>query len=191
HLWPGLNRTSGACAWPPEGPARGERWDHGRGNRRRAIREALRRADHFEFRLFLRSCVSSPQRIVRVQVCSAAARLNHFPARTSGFLVEKIQHLLARDPLNLDALGPAVFAASNSNSRLWPFQKLCQQNDKGLIGAIFDRRCTETDLQCSLQGSGYFIFAGAWLDTHGQVDRAPGHILGKIQIAIAYQALSY
>src|SRR5208282_412344 len=127
-------------------------------------------------------CIPTP-RIVRVQVCSAAARFNHSSARTSGFLVEKIQYLLARDSMNFDALGPAVFAALNSNSRLWPFQKFCQENDKSFIGAIFDRWCAEADFQSAFHGPGDFIFAGAWLHAHGQIDRSLGSILGKFQKA--------
>src|SRR5208337_4872105 len=68
-------------------------------------------------------------------------------AGTSSFHLEKIQDLLARDPLNFDTFGPAVFAALDSNSRLWPFQKFRQENDQRFVGAAFYRGRAKAYLQ--------------------------------------------
>ena len=55
--------------------------------------------------------------------------------------------MLAGDAANFHALGAAAFAALDSNSRLWRFQKIGKEFDQRFVGAIFQGRRAEPDFQ--------------------------------------------
>ena len=89
--------------------------------------------------------------------------------------------MLPRDTENLHTFVAPVFAALDSNSGFWGFQKIGQKSNQSFVGAIFDSRSAEANFQRSAEGAGNFIFAGAGLDADIQRQRAARGVFGDFE----------
>src|SRR5258705_7106810 len=78
--------------------------------------------------------------------------------------MEEIENLLPGDATNLHAFVAPVFAALDSNSGFWGFQKIGEKSNQSLIGAVFNGRGAEANFPRPTEGSGAFVFACARLD---------------------------
>jgi hypothetical protein len=99
------------------------------------------------------------------------------------FHPQQIQNLLPRNSKDFYAFVAAVFAGEDSNSRLWPFQKIGEQSDQRFIGAILHRRRTQPNLQRAIQSTYDLIATRARLHPHRKRHRSASHVFGKIQKA--------
>ena len=81
---------------------------------------------------------------------------------------EKIENLLTGDAANLHTFIAPVYAALDSNSGFWGFQKIGEESDESFIGSVFDGGGTKANFQRATEGAGNFVFAGAGL--HADVE---------------------
>jgi hypothetical protein len=97
------------------------------------------------------------------------------------FFSEKIENLLPGDATNLHTFVAPVFAALDSNSGFWGFQKIGEESDESFIGVVFDGRSAKTNFQCAAESAGDFVFTGAWLDADIERQRATGGVFGDFE----------
>ena len=64
------------------------------------------------------------------------------------------------------SLGPASITGQNSNSRLRPFQNLGQEFAQRFVGAVFDGRGLQSNLQGAVHQACDFVLAGSGLHAH-------------------------
>lgn len=100
---------------------------------------------------------------------------------------EKIENLLPGDAANLQTFIAPMLAALDSNSGFWGFQKIGEEIDQSFIGAVFDGRSTETNLQRPSEGAGDFVFTGARLDADSKRQRAAGGVFRNLEEAHSSQ----
>src|SRR5258707_13269481 len=108
--------------------------------------------------------------------------------------MEEIENLLPGDATNLHTFVAPVFAALDSNSGFWGFQKIGEKSDQGFIGAAFNGRGAEPNFQRPTEGSGDFVFAGARLDADIKGQRAACRVFGNFQethLSQDYQVSAY
>src|SRR5579859_5281629 len=96
---------------------------------------------------------------------------------------EKIENLLPGDAANLHTFVAPVFAALDSNSGFWGFQKIGEEPGQGFIGAIFDGRSAESNFQRATKRAGDFVFTGAGLNADVEGQRSAGGVFGNFEEA--------
>ena len=96
---------------------------------------------------------------------------------------EKIENLLPGDAANLHTFFAPVYAALDSNSGFWGFQKTGEELDQGFIGTVFDRWSTEANSQRAAKGAADFVFAGAGLNADVNGQRSAGGVFGDFEEA--------
>src|SRR5882757_5925791 len=96
---------------------------------------------------------------------------------------EQIENLLPGDAANLHTFVAPVFAALDSNSGFWGFQKIGEELDQGFIGAVFDGGSAEANFQRATEGAGDFVFAGPRLHADIEGQRSPGGVFGDFKEA--------
>src|SRR5712691_3929952 len=74
------------------------------------------------------------------------------------------------DSSDFGLFGAAAFSRKNSNSRSRDFQNFREKAAESIIGAPFERRSLEANLQTALPFARDFVAAGAGLDAHGEDD---------------------
>src|SRR5260221_13777818 len=72
---------------------------------------------------------------------------------------EQIENLLPGDAANLHTFVAPVFAALDSNSGFWGFQKIGEELDQRFIGAIFNGGSAEANFQRDTPGAGDLVFS--------------------------------
>jgi len=97
---------------------------------------------------------------------------------------EQGQDLLRLNPANLDALHAAVLTAEDSNSGFRRFQKRGEIFADSFVGAIFDCRSLDSQLERSVHDAGDFVAAGARLNAnlkdHAAITRNDVELLSPV-----------
>ncbi len=99
----------------------------------------------------------------------------------SGVLRKQLFDLPLGDAADFDAFDAASLAAQESNSGFRCFQKLREEIDKGLVGAVFQGRSLQANSDGSGKFAGDFVAGGAGLDAHVENDRSGSTILRYFQ----------